>query len=509
MLVHHHELSSKKLTRVLVRRSPAQGGAEGARGVGGRRQVRPRLPRLALLPTCPRRRAAAPTTTHPIAPRRPQRGVVILPGLGNNAADYEPLAAILRSKGLEVETVQVRAGERAVPGQRSAPGGAAPASLPMRPAAPRAAPRPSRRRPAWRADRAARLVAQRGGADRHQLVEGHAQAAARGGLVSARPAACWASRGAAPAAPAAPAARRAHTAPPPHTPPCCAQVPGRAGRGGGAAQGQAGRRAHHHALPLGAQPPRPSPRRPLPHPAPAHCPAAPAARALPNQPHQPPAQAGGWLGRVYLLDFGTAGIDRYVTLGSPHAPPPPGAAGVVDQTRGILTFCSQATPGAYHDEVRRARARGGGPAGAPRAWAAGAAAGAAADLWLLRLPARPPAQPARPQPRPRRPRPRRPPPHPPTPPPTPQVKYVTVAGRFVKGAPLSSDAGLLAKFAGFGYQQVRGPGGAAAGWVGWALTLVAWLAPGAAGRRAAACAAPARPSCPHARSGAQACACLC
>lgn len=63
-------------------------------------------------------------------------------------------------------------------------------------------------------------------------------------------------------------------------------------------------------------------------------------------------QAGGWLGRVYMLDFGTTGIDRYVTLGSPHAPPPAGAEGVVDQTRGILTFCSDATPGAYHPEVR-------------------------------------------------------------------------------------------------------------------------------------------------------------
>jgi hypothetical protein len=62
-------------------------------------------------------------------------------------------------------------------------------------------------------------------------------------------------------------------------------------------------------------------------------------------------QAGGWLGRVYMLDFGTAGIDRFVTLGSPHNPPPAGAAGVVDQTRGILTFCQDACPGAFHDEV--------------------------------------------------------------------------------------------------------------------------------------------------------------
>jgi alpha-beta hydrolase superfamily lysophospholipase len=32
--------------------------------------------------------------------------------------------------------------------------------------------------------------------------------------------------------------------------------------------------------------------------------------------------AGGWLGRLYLRDFGTEGIDRFVTLGSPHLPPP-------------------------------------------------------------------------------------------------------------------------------------------------------------------------------------------
>jgi hypothetical protein len=64
-----------------------------------------------------------------------------------------------------------------------------------------------------------------------------------------------------------------------------------------------------------------------------------------------PVQAGGWLGRVYMLDFGTASIDRFVTLGSPHNPPPAGAAGVVDQTRGILTFCQDACPGAFHDEV--------------------------------------------------------------------------------------------------------------------------------------------------------------
>lgn len=32
--------------------------------------------------------------------------------------------------------------------------------------------------------------------------------------------------------------------------------------------------------------------------------------------------AGGWLSRVYLLSYGTTGIDRLVTIGSPHSPPP-------------------------------------------------------------------------------------------------------------------------------------------------------------------------------------------
>ncbi|PNW80345.1 hypothetical protein CHLRE_07g313550v5 [Chlamydomonas reinhardtii] len=100
--------------------------------------------------------------------------------------------------------------------------------------------------------------------------------------------------------------------------------------------------------------------------------------------------AGGWLGRVYLLDWGTAGVDRFVSLGSPHRAPPAGAAGVVDQTRGILNFVSDACPGAHHSELA----------------------------------------------------------------------YVTICGKFVRGVPLSgpgSEAGgLLAKFAGAGYQQVCG-----------------------------------------------------
>ncbi|MEW5306959.1 MAG: hypothetical protein WDW36_009386 [Sanguina aurantia] len=58
--------------------------------------------------------------------------------------------------------------------------------------------------------------------------------------------------------------------------------------------------------------------------------------------------AGGWLGRVYLHGFGTAGVDRFVSLGSPHQPPP---AGIMDQTRGILTHCSENFPGAFHPEI--------------------------------------------------------------------------------------------------------------------------------------------------------------
>lgn len=41
--------------------------------------------------------------------------------------------------------------------------------------------------------------------------------------------------------------------------------------------------------------------------------------------------AGGWLGRLHMLAFGTKDIDQFVSLGSPHLPPP---EGVIDQTRG-------------------------------------------------------------------------------------------------------------------------------------------------------------------------------
>lgn len=75
-----------------------------------------------------------------------------------------------------------------------------------------------------------------------------------------------------------------------------------------------------------------------------------------TQSDAPPAamlshSAGGWLARVYLSDFGTEGFDRLVSLGSPHNPPPSGAK-IVDQTRGILTFCETNYPGAFHGAVR-------------------------------------------------------------------------------------------------------------------------------------------------------------
>ncbi|KAG2496478.1 hypothetical protein HYH03_005304 [Edaphochlamys debaryana] len=94
--------------------------------------------------------------------------------------------------------------------------------------------------------------------------------------------------------------------------------------------------------------------------------------------------AGGWLGRVYLLDWGVAGVDRFVSLGSPHAPPP---EGVLDQTRGILTWVNQAAPGAFHDSVSytticgrfvRGESLTGGGAPAPDAAVAATAAAARA-----------------------------------------------------------------------------------------------------------------------------------
>jgi len=93
--------------------------------------------------------------------------------------------------------------------------------------------------------------------------------------------------------------------------------------------------------------------------------------------------AGGWLGRLFLLDFDRSGIDRFISLGSPHVAPPPG---VIDQTRGILSYISQTCPGAHHDDI----------------------------------------------------------------------EYVTVAGRYIRGAPIRGPGGWQARIVGAGYQQVCG-----------------------------------------------------
>ena len=48
--------------------------------------------------------------------------------------------------------------------------------------------------------------------------------------------------------------------------------------------------------------------------------------------------AGGWMSRVYMQDFGVDDIRCVVTLGSPLNAVPKDVPGVVDQTRGILTY---------------------------------------------------------------------------------------------------------------------------------------------------------------------------
>ncbi|CAI5461978.1 unnamed protein product [Closterium sp. Yama58-4] len=58
--------------------------------------------------------------------------------------------------------------------------------------------------------------------------------------------------------------------------------------------------------------------------------------------------AGGWLARLYLAEYGHADVALLLSLGSPHLPPPPGAQGVVDQTRGLLTHMQAVSPGAFH-----------------------------------------------------------------------------------------------------------------------------------------------------------------
>lgn len=95
--------------------------------------------------------------------------------------------------------------------------------------------------------------------------------------------------------------------------------------------------------------------------------------------------AGGWLGRLFMLEAGPSnvGVDRFLSLGSPHQPPP---KGVVDQTRGILSWVSEKCPGAFHCDV----------------------------------------------------------------------EYVTVAGRYIRGAPLSGPGTWQRRIVGAGYKQVCG-----------------------------------------------------
>lgn len=93
--------------------------------------------------------------------------------------------------------------------------------------------------------------------------------------------------------------------------------------------------------------------------------------------------AGGWLGRLFMLDFDRTGVDRCVSLGSPQLAPP---EGVVDQTRGILTWINDAAPGAFYSDVQ----------------------------------------------------------------------YVTVAGRFIQGAPLLGPGTWQQRVVGAGYKQVCG-----------------------------------------------------
>lgn len=60
------------------------------------------------------------------------------------------------------------------------------------------------------------------------------------------------------------------------------------------------------------------------------------------------------LGRTYLAEVESpadANVDCFVSLGSPHSPPPKDVQGAIDQTRGILTHVNAVSPGAFHDDV--------------------------------------------------------------------------------------------------------------------------------------------------------------
>jgi alpha-beta hydrolase superfamily lysophospholipase len=96
------------------------GGGAAAHVCGARGVCRGAAPHNTTQPTAAKGvcRGAAPhnTTTQPTAATyhttqnknsAPTRGVVILPGLGNNAADYARLADQLRARGLDVAVAQI------------------------------------------------------------------------------------------------------------------------------------------------------------------------------------------------------------------------------------------------------------------------------------------------------------------------------------------------------------------------------------------------------------------
>lgn len=105
--------------------------------------------------------------------------------------------------------------------------------------------------------------------------------------------------------------------------------------------------------------------------------------------------AGGWLGRLFMLEYGTAGIQAFCSLGSPHLPPPPG---VIDQTRGILTYINQVTPGAFHQQQQQENNTTSSN----------------------------------------------------------NVRYTTIAGKYIKGSPLTGPGSWQSRIVGAGYQQVCG-----------------------------------------------------
>jgi len=55
--------------------------------------------------------------------------------------------------------------------------------------------------------------------------------------------------------------------------------------------------------------------------------------------------AGGWLARVWMQQHGLDSVACVLSLGSPLRPPPVDVPGVIDQTRGILTYVDSNCPG--------------------------------------------------------------------------------------------------------------------------------------------------------------------